>query len=81
MTVFSKAFWADAAERAVKTAAQSGIAVFVADVTVISVDWAGAGAVIGTATLVSLLTSIASANIGAQGTASVADAAGKHRAE
>lgn len=80
MSLFTKAFWADASERAIKTAAQSGIAVFVADVTVISVDWAGAGAIVGTATVVSLLTSIASASVATPGTASVVSV-GRHRAE
>lgn len=83
MSVFTRKFWADAAERAIKTAAQSGIGVFVADVTVLSVDWEVAGAVVGTATLVSLLTSVASANLGQPGTASVVETehVGEHRAE
>lgn len=73
MSVFTKSFWVDASERAIKTAAQSGVAVFVADVTVLSVDWAGAAAVVGTATLVSVLTSVASAKVGVPGTASTVD--------
>ncbi|QGJ87573.1 holin [Gordonia phage Faith5x5] len=68
--MFSPQFIKDAAERAVKTAAQSALGVFVADVTVVSVDWAATGAIVGTATLVSVLTSIASANFGTPGTAS-----------
>ncbi|QSL99773.1 hypothetical protein SEA_ODAY_29 [Gordonia phage ODay] len=70
MTMFSAQFIKDAVERAVKTAAQSALGVFVADVTVVSVDWAATGAIVGTATLVSVLTSIASANFGTPGTAS-----------
>ena len=67
----TRAFWADAIERAVKTAAQSAIGVFVADVTILSLDWEQAGGIVGTAALVSVLTSIASEKIGDPGTASV----------
>ncbi|QPX62254.1 hypothetical protein SEA_LTON_19 [Gordonia phage Lton] len=67
----TKAFWADAIERAVKTAAQSAIGVFVADVTILSLDWEQAGGIVGTAALVSVLTSVASEKIGNPGTASV----------
>ncbi|MBM7280376.1 holin [Gordonia rubripertincta] len=68
--MFTKLFWADAVERAVKTAAQSAIGVFVADTTILSLDWEQAGGIVGTAALVSVLTSIASKQIGTPGTAS-----------
>lgn len=55
----SKQFWKDAAERAVRTFAQALLGVFVAGVTVMSVEWEGALATAGTAALVSVLMSVA----------------------
>ncbi len=69
--MFTVVFWRDAVERAIKTAAQAGIAVFVAGVTVTSVDWGDAGAVVGTAVLVSLLGSVASTRVGSPTSASL----------
>lgn len=77
----NKTFWYDLAERAIKTAAQALLAVFVAGVTIMSVDWVDALAITGTAALVSVLTSIASAGVGSKDTASLVTAPGKHRAE
>ena len=57
----SRQFWEDTAERAIKTFAQALLGVFVAGVTIMSVDWVDALAIGSTATLVSVLTSIASA--------------------
>jgi hypothetical protein len=55
----------DIAERAVKTFAQSLVAVGLAGATdLLSVDWVNALSVAGLATLVSILTSIASSKIG-----------------
>ena len=59
-----KAFWIAAGERAVKTFAQALVALFVAGVTVLTIDWQQGLAVAATAALVSILTSIASARIG-----------------
>lgn len=60
--MFTKEFWFDAAERAVKTFAQVLVAVFtVSGVTVLNADWGTALATAGTAVLVSLLTSLLSA--------------------
>lgn len=59
----SRQFWQDTAERAIKTAAQAILAVFVAGVTILSVDWVDTLAIGATAALVSVLTSIASAGI------------------
>jgi hypothetical protein len=60
--MFSKTFWLDAAERAVKTFAQALLSIFiVSGVTVLNADWVTALATAGTAVLVSLLTSIVSA--------------------
>lgn len=61
----------DIAERAVKTFAQSLVAVGLAGTTdLLSVDWVNALSIAGLATLVSILTSIASSKIG-DNTASV----------
>lgn len=67
----SKEFWTDTAERAVKTFAQSLLAVFTAGVTIISVDWKEAMAIGATAALVSVLTSVASTSNGDKGSASL----------
>lgn len=77
----NKTFWYDLAERAIKTAAQALLAVFVAGVTIMSVDWLDALAITGTAALVSVLTSIASAGVGSKDTASLVSTPGRHRAE
>lgn len=60
-------FWIAAAERSLKTFAQALVGVFVAGVTVLSVDWRAAIAVAATAAAVSLLTSVASAPFGNPG--------------
>ena len=62
------AFWAALAERACKTAAQAAVALLTTNVTgILEVDWAQAGSVVGLATVVSVLTSIASAGAGNPG--------------
>lgn len=76
--MFTKAFWRDTTERAVKTAAQS-LGGALAGYT-IGQDWKAAlvGAAVTTAS--SLLTSMASAPLGTKGTASlVAEPGGRHR--
>lgn len=63
--MFTKTFWKDTAERAVKTFAQSMAAVLTAGVTgVLDVDWMNALSVSLLATLVSVLTSIGSGYVG-----------------
>lgn len=59
----TKAFWLASLERAVKTFAQSLVAIFLADSTlnILNANWEESLAVAGTATLLSFLTSIASA--------------------
>lgn len=79
MTMYNSLFWKDTTERAVKTLAQALVAVFVAGVTILSVDWVDALAIAGTATLVSVLTSIASAGVGNTSSASLVDKPGRHR--
>ena len=61
--LWSSAFWRGAAERMVKTFAQSLLAVLgVGGLGVLDVDWLGALSVAAVATLASLLTSIGNAD-------------------
>jgi hypothetical protein len=69
-------FWTDALERALKTAAQALIVFLGADVAnVFAVDWQRAAGVAAGAAVVSLLMSIASTQVSAKGTASLAASA------
>lgn len=61
------AFWYAVLERAIKTAAQSAIAAIGTTALIQEVDWAVVGGATAIATLLSILTSIASANIGSRG--------------
>ncbi|MGB3707591.1 holin [Gordonia sp. (in: high G+C Gram-positive bacteria)] len=67
--MFTRRFWSDAVERAVKTGAQTLAAMFAVGVTVLSIDWTDALAVSGTAMMLSVLTSIASTGVGDHTTA------------
>lgn len=70
--MWTKDFWRDAAERAIKTFAQVLAGFLVAGTTgILDVDWVQGGSVAAVAALVSVLTSIASVNIGHEGTASL----------
>ena len=65
-------FWRDAAERAIKTAAQAGAAFFIVGETgVADVDWATVGGVAVVAAVASVFTSLASSPFGDEGTASL----------
>lgn len=64
MVFAEKAFWIATGERAAKTFCQALVALFVAGVTILNLDWVQAVGVAGTAALVSVLTSIASAKVG-----------------
>ena len=65
--MFNQTFLKDTAERAVKTFAQSMVAVMTAGATgVLDVDWVNALSVSLLATLVSVLTSIGSGTVGDQ---------------
>ena len=75
--MYTSEFWKDAGERATKTAAQALVALFVAGVTIMSVDWVEALAIAGTAALVSVLTSVASAGRGNHDSASALKHVGK----
>ena len=54
-----KSFWTGAIERSVKTFAQTLAASLTAGVAITEIDWQGALAIAATATLLSLLTSLA----------------------
>lgn len=63
--MFTKSFVKDLAERAIKTFAQSAVAVLTAGATgVLDVDWVNVLSVSLLATLVSVLTSVASGKVG-----------------
>lgn len=75
----TRAFWADVAERAVKTAAQCLLALWAGDgVSLLHLDWPTSLGLAGTAAALSVLTSIASAGIGDPGTASLVATSGRH---
>lgn len=78
-SLFSSAFWADAAERTIATAAQSGLAVLVTFGGIAAVDWAQLGSIVGLAALVALLKSVVASSIG-DGSASLVSSTAKHAA-
>lgn len=64
----TREFWASTAERMVKTAAQTAIALIGTDqIGILSLDWAQIGSVVGTAVILSLLTSVAGDTTGKNG--------------
>ena len=70
--IWTIGFWKGVAERAVKTAAQTAVAFFVVGETgVADVDWATIGGISLVAAIVSVLTSLASAPFGPEGTPSL----------
>ncbi|MFC5996969.1 holin [Pseudonocardia hispaniensis] len=82
--MLSAAFWVAALERAVKTAAQSLLSLWlVGDVAfnLLSIDWGTAAGVAAGAAVISLLTSIVSAPVRGDGTPSlVGEGAPRHAA-
>jgi hypothetical protein len=65
-------FWKQTVERAVKTAAQAGVAFFVIGTTGLAdVDWAVVGGVAGAAAVASVLTSLASSPFGPENSPSL----------
>jgi hypothetical protein len=69
--VYTLTFWKDAAERAIRTAAQALLALWATDVSgVLAVDWVQAGSVSALAALMSLLMSVAATGTGSQDSAS-----------
>lgn len=70
--MWGKRFWQDAAERAVKTVAQTAVALLgTGAIGLLDVDWVQVVSVSALAGVVSLLTSIGSDNIGTKGTPSL----------
>lgn len=70
--LFTASFWLDALERAVKTAAQTLIALVTTNATAVTeLDWQEVGIATAVATGLSVLTSIVSSGIGEPGTASL----------
>ena len=70
--MYTLTFWKDAAERAIRTAAQVLVAFFgVNTFGILEVDWAQAGSVAALAALTSLLMSVAATGTGSQDSASV----------
>lgn len=66
--MWSSSFWRGAAERAIRTFAQTAVALIGADlVSVVDIDYATIGGVSATAALLSVLTSIAAASHGEPG--------------
>ena len=69
-----KTFWIDTVERAVKTFAQAAVAVLTSNVVgLLDVDFVTLASVSGLAALVSVLTSIASGQVGGKGASLVVE--------
>ena len=65
MPMMSAVFWRRATERAVKTAAQTMVALIgTSAVSIIDVDWGQVAGVSATAAALSILTSVASSGVG-----------------
>ena len=72
-------FWIAAAERAVKTCAQTAVAILSAGATgVLDVEWGQMASVAGLAAVVSVLTSIASDGVGNSGPSLGGEQLGRH---
>ena len=70
--MWTKTFWIDTAERAIKTFAQAVVAGLTAGATgILDVDWVTVVSVSALAAVVSVLTSVASAPLADKGTASL----------
>lgn len=78
--MLSKTFFKDLAERAVKTFAQTLLAVLAVGVPIWEMDWVSALGIAAGATVLSVLTSVASAGAGNHDTASLVGTPGKHHA-
>lgn len=76
--IFTAAFWADAGERALSTAAQAAVAVIGVDalVSIAAIDWPEVGGIAATAAALSILKSLIAVNVGAPDASLVP--AGKH---
>lgn len=66
MSIWTRQFWAATAERAVKTAGQSALATYGADVVnVLATDWRGVLGMAAGGAVLSVFTSLASSRVGA----------------
>jgi hypothetical protein len=83
--MFTLAFWAATAERAIKTAAQTAAGFFIVGTTgILDLDWATVGSVSGAAAVLSVLTSLASSGTGSSGPSLAGESLpvdARHRAE
>lgn len=64
--MWTKKFWVASAERAIKTAAQTALALITADgvFSVVDVNWEDGAGVVALAVLASVLTSVVSSGVG-----------------
>lgn len=69
--IFTKSFLIMTAERAIKTFCQSLLAVLLVGSTIATIAWGPTLVAAGTATLISVLTSVVSAGAGPRGTPSL----------
>lgn len=72
-----KAFLKDMAERAIKTASQTAIATIGTSTVLGEINWLTVGSTVAVATIISVLTSVASYNVGDTGTASLIESEDK----
>lgn len=79
--MLNKGFWIAAAERAVKTFAQSAVAILTAGATgLLDVDWGQTASVAGLAAVVSVLTSVGSDAFGGSGPSLGGERVGRYSA-
>jgi Putative lactococcus lactis phage r1t holin len=70
--LFTGTFWLDLLDRVIRTAAQTALAIIAVDATTLGdIDWPRVGGVVGLAVVLTILTSIATAKVGAPGTAAL----------
>jgi hypothetical protein len=62
--MYDAMYWKAVFERAVKTGCQASLSLLAAGVTILDIDWTQGAAVVATATLLSVLSSIASTRVG-----------------
>lgn len=74
MSIWTRAFWTDTAERAISTTAQAAVAILSADgLGIVTVDWAQVGSVAGLAGMLAVLKALAASRTG-DGSASLVGA-------
>lgn len=69
--MWSKKFWLDALERAIKTGAQTLLGVFGGLTAIDELDWTAVGIAVASAVVLSILTSIVSSQVGSNQDASL----------